>query len=94
MNPFSQMGFIRERAVEVSEENFEGGFMGIHCGICKRPEALIRVDELETAAISRRAHVDCAGGHSEYRYVSANDIIVSRNKYRIAREQKVSKAVS
>jgi len=42
--------------------------------------ALVRECEIETAKITRRAHVDC-GGHGEYRAVSHKDIEESERYY-------------
>ena len=43
------------------------------CGICGSNDAQIRLCEIETARITRRAHVDC-WGHSEYRAVTLKEI--------------------
>lgn len=43
---------------------------------CGRNDAIIRADELDTAQITGRAHVDCAG-HSHYRDVTIKDVMKS-----------------
>lgn len=45
----------------------------MNCRICGRQDARIRLCELNTARITRRAHVDCHG-HSEYRSVTAAEV--------------------
>lgn len=45
----------------------------MNCRICGRQDARIRLCELNTARITKRAHVDCHG-HSEYRSVTAADV--------------------
>jgi len=47
----------------------------MYCAICRkdREEAHIRECELDVAAISGRAHVDCSG-HSMYRAVSKEEV--------------------
>ena len=51
----------------------------IHCNICGSNDACIRKDEIETAKITMRAHVDC-DGHSQYRVVSSSDIARSEQE--------------
>lgn len=46
---------------------------GIKCTLCGRDDAAVRAEELATARITRRAHVDC-GGHAVYRAVSPAEI--------------------
>lgn len=43
------------------------------CRICGRQDARIRLCELKTARITKRAHVDC-NGHSEYRSLTVAEI--------------------
>ena len=45
----------------------------MNCRICGRQDARIRLCELNTARITKRAHVDCHG-HSEYRSVAAAEV--------------------
>ncbi len=45
----------------------------MNCRICGRQDARIRLCELNTARITKRAHVDCYG-HSEYRSVAAAEV--------------------
>lgn len=45
----------------------------MNCRICGRQDARIRLCELKTARITKRAHVDC-NGHSEYRSVTVADV--------------------
>jgi len=45
----------------------------MNCRICGRQDARIRLCELNTARITKRAHVDCHG-HSEYRSVTAAEV--------------------
>ena len=44
------------------------------CYICGRTDAAVRESERDVAAISGRAHVDCPGGHSQYRAVIPEDV--------------------
>jgi hypothetical protein len=45
----------------------------MHCKICGKQDAVIRVSELKTSKITGRAHVDC-NGHSHYRSVTKGEI--------------------
>lgn len=47
----------------------------MNCQICGREDAYIRKTEIPTALITHRAHVDCGGGHSQYRWLSLEEII-------------------
>jgi hypothetical protein len=48
----------------------------MNCRICGKQDARIRLCELKTARITKRAHVDCSG-HSEYRSVTAAEVDVA-----------------
>jgi len=45
----------------------------MNCRICGKQDARIRLCELKTARIARRAHIDC-NGHSEYRPVTVAEV--------------------
>ena len=45
----------------------------MHCRICGRQDAKIRICELKTARLTHRAHVDCRG-HGEYRSVTIGEV--------------------
>lgn len=47
--------------------------VGMKCNICGGDSASVRNIEIPMARITLRAHVDC-GGHSEYRYVTREDV--------------------
>jgi len=48
----------------------------MYCRICGRQDARVRLCELKTARITKRAHVDCHG-HSEYRSVTVAEVDAS-----------------
>ena len=45
----------------------------LRCWICGEQTGKIRDCEVETAKITRRAHVDCCG-HTQYRVISASEL--------------------
>jgi hypothetical protein len=47
------------------------------CQFCGRKDAVIREEELETAAITGRAHVDCEG-HAQYRALTHSELLSVR----------------
>jgi len=47
------------------------------CQFCGREDAVIREEELEIAAITGRAHVDCEG-HSQYRSLTHSELLSVR----------------
>ena len=58
----------RGESAKAEKEGYE-----MNCRICGRQDARIRLCELNTARITKRAHVDCHG-HSEYRSVTVAEV--------------------
>lgn len=49
----------------------------IRCHVCHQDSALVRDEERDIAWISRKAHVDCDGGHAQYRPVTEAELRMS-----------------
>jgi len=49
----------------------------IKCHVCKQDTGLVRDEERDIAWITKRAHVDCTGGHSQYRPVTESELRTS-----------------
>ena len=55
---------------------------GIICGVCKNKTGIIRRCEMDVVIFSYRAHVDCTGGHSQYRSVAVDEILTCQTRWR------------
>lgn len=73
-------------AVAPTQARAEGQPM-IKCRICHSMSALVRENELDTAENTGRAHVDCAYGHSQYRHVTDDEVLRSRESHKTTQER-------
>jgi len=66
ISPYAEWPYLKSQA-------------SLKCYFCHQNTGVIRKIELETATITKRAHVDCSQGHSQYRAVSDYEIKLSAN---------------
>lgn len=63
----------------------------MRCWVCEEDKAYIRECELEVAAISGKAHVDCLNGHSCYAWICKAHIAESKAYYEQQKKEQACK---
>jgi hypothetical protein len=58
----------------------------MYCHICGAQDAVIRFEELKTALITGKAHVDC-NGHSQYRPINKPHDIDESTRIHMSRKE-------